>query len=191
MVDTTAARRCLHRRICIGAVAKQTAEKPSVQCACGFPGSNKIRAPYPYNQSGSGRIYVVVRRSASTGSTICCNEISKIMPPTQIIIDTDPGVDDALAFLLALASPEVSSSPDHHPGQCDAGKSHPQCAYRPRNSVAQAYSGGAAVCALVQPLPPRQMCTANSLSGNSRLADPKARWCPNMRGLSDQARSDS
>ena len=29
------------------------------------------------------------------------------MPPTQIIIDTDPGVDDALAFLLALASPEV------------------------------------------------------------------------------------
>ncbi|MGE5374055.1 MAG: nucleoside hydrolase [Bacteroidota bacterium] len=29
------------------------------------------------------------------------------MPPKRIIIDTDPGVDDALAFLLALASPEV------------------------------------------------------------------------------------
>jgi purine nucleosidase len=29
------------------------------------------------------------------------------MPPTRIIIDTDPGVDDALAFLLALASPEI------------------------------------------------------------------------------------
>ncbi len=27
--------------------------------------------------------------------------------PTRIIIDTDPGVDDALAFLLALASPEI------------------------------------------------------------------------------------
>jgi purine nucleosidase len=29
------------------------------------------------------------------------------MPPTRIIIDTDPGVDDALAFLLAIASPEI------------------------------------------------------------------------------------
>jgi len=29
------------------------------------------------------------------------------MPPKRIIIDTDPGVDDALAFLLALASPGI------------------------------------------------------------------------------------
>jgi len=29
------------------------------------------------------------------------------MAPKRIIIDTDPGVDDALAFLLALASPEI------------------------------------------------------------------------------------
>jgi purine nucleosidase len=29
------------------------------------------------------------------------------LPPKRIIIDTDPGVDDALAFLLALASPEI------------------------------------------------------------------------------------
>src|SRR6185436_1479894 len=29
------------------------------------------------------------------------------MNPSRIIIDTDPGIDDALAFLLALASPEI------------------------------------------------------------------------------------
>ncbi|HET9909042.1 MAG TPA: nucleoside hydrolase [Anaerolineales bacterium] len=29
------------------------------------------------------------------------------MTPQRIIIDTDPGIDDALAFLLALASPEI------------------------------------------------------------------------------------
>src|SRR5215207_3807885 len=30
------------------------------------------------------------------------------MSPKQIIIDTDPGIDDACAILLALASPELS-----------------------------------------------------------------------------------
>ena len=29
------------------------------------------------------------------------------MNPKRIIIDTDPGIDDALAILLALASPEL------------------------------------------------------------------------------------
>lgn len=33
--------------------------------------------------------------------------LQEIMNPTRIIIDTDPGVDDALTFLLALASPEI------------------------------------------------------------------------------------
>lgn len=32
------------------------------------------------------------------------------MTPTRILIDTDPGVDDAMAILLALASPEVEVS---------------------------------------------------------------------------------
>lgn len=31
-----------------------------------------------------------------------------ILDPIQIIIDTDPGIDDALAILLALASPEIN-----------------------------------------------------------------------------------
>ncbi|MDE2059343.1 MAG: nucleoside hydrolase [candidate division NC10 bacterium] len=30
------------------------------------------------------------------------------MPPTRVIIDTDPGIDDALALMLAFASPELS-----------------------------------------------------------------------------------
>jgi purine nucleosidase len=27
--------------------------------------------------------------------------------PRRIVLDTDPGIDDALAILLALASPEI------------------------------------------------------------------------------------
>nr|HMN61644.1 nucleoside hydrolase [Anaerolinea sp.] len=30
------------------------------------------------------------------------------MTPRRILIDTDPGIDDSLAILLALASPELS-----------------------------------------------------------------------------------
>jgi pyrimidine-specific ribonucleoside hydrolase len=33
--------------------------------------------------------------------------VSAPTPPTPLVIDTDPGIDDALALLLALASPEV------------------------------------------------------------------------------------
>jgi purine nucleosidase len=34
-------------------------------------------------------------------------EVTERMNPKRLIIDTDPGIDDALAILLALASPEV------------------------------------------------------------------------------------
>ena len=30
------------------------------------------------------------------------------MTPKRVIIDTDPGIDDALALILAFASPELS-----------------------------------------------------------------------------------
>ena len=84
VVDTTAARRCLHRRICIGSCCKTNhLEKPSVLDAPAAPGSNKIRRPAIHaNQSGSGRIYVVVRRSASTGSTkLAATKYPKLCPP--------------------------------------------------------------------------------------------------------------
>ena len=32
---------------------------------------------------------------------------TKVAMPRKVIIDTDPGVDDALALLLALRSPEL------------------------------------------------------------------------------------
>jgi hypothetical protein len=35
------------------------------------------------------------------------SNIRSAMTPTRIVLDTDPGIDDALAILLALASPEV------------------------------------------------------------------------------------
>src|SRR5918997_583247 len=34
-------------------------------------------------------------------------EDARVPAPVPLVIDTDPGIDDALALLLALASPEV------------------------------------------------------------------------------------
>jgi pyrimidine-specific ribonucleoside hydrolase len=34
-------------------------------------------------------------------------EDGSVAQPTPLVIDTDPGIDDAVAILLALASPEV------------------------------------------------------------------------------------
>ncbi|MCB0157456.1 MAG: nucleoside hydrolase, partial [Caldilineaceae bacterium] len=34
--------------------------------------------------------------------------VSMCAAPVKLIIDTDPGVDDAMALLLALASPELA-----------------------------------------------------------------------------------
>jgi inosine-uridine nucleoside N-ribohydrolase len=36
------------------------------------------------------------------------------MTPKRILIETDPGIDDALTFLLALASPELLTFEEHY-----------------------------------------------------------------------------
>ena len=168
----------LHRRCC-----KQTTWRSRpFWSAPAAPWQQQNSAPsHPCQPKRSGRIYVVVRRSASTGSTSCCNEISKIMPPTQIIIDTDPGVDDALAFLLALASPEVKLEA-LTTTQGNVTLEKPPAMRLPSwNLSRRAYSGGAAVCAPRSAFALLGRCARRSGIGNSRLADPKARWCPNMR----------
>ena len=102
------------------------------------------------------------------------------MTPTRIIIDTDPGVDDALAFLLALASPEI---------QLEAltttqGNVTVEKATRNALSVLElAHAGhipvakGSAV-PLVQPLRASASVHGESGIGNANLPEPQAKPVP-------------
>jgi purine nucleosidase len=102
------------------------------------------------------------------------------MPPQRIIIDTDPGVDDALTFLLALASPEI---------QLEAltttqGNVTQEKATRNALSVlALAHAGyipvaSGSVLPLVQPLRASDRVHGESGLGNSRLPEPLAKAVP-------------
>lgn len=102
------------------------------------------------------------------------------MPPKRIIIDTDPGVDDALAFLLALASPEI---------QLEAltttqGNVTLEKATRNALSVLEVAGAGhipvvrGSVVPLVQPLRASAYVHGESGIGNSHLPEPKTNPLP-------------
>jgi len=102
------------------------------------------------------------------------------MPPTRIIIDTDPGVDDALAFLLALASPEVKLE------ALTTTQGNVTLEKATRNALTVLELCRAehipvargSLLPLVQPLRASADVHGASGIGNSRLADPKAQVVP-------------
>ncbi|HSL46117.1 MAG TPA: nucleoside hydrolase [Anaerolineales bacterium] len=102
------------------------------------------------------------------------------MPPTRIIIDTDPGVDDALAFLLALASPEVKLEAL----TTTQGNVTLEKATRNALSVLElAHASHIPVASgsllpLVQPLRASAAVHGESGIGNSKLPAPKAQPVP-------------
>jgi purine nucleosidase len=102
------------------------------------------------------------------------------MPPKRIIIDTDPGVDDALTFLLALASPEIQlEALTTTQGNVTVDKAT-------RNALSVLELCGAShipvamgsMYPLVQPLRASASIHGQSGIGNSQLPEPKARPLP-------------
>lgn len=102
------------------------------------------------------------------------------MPPKRIIIDTDPGVDDALAFLLALASPEIQlEALTTTQGNVTVDKAT-------RNALSVLELAGASqvpvaagsVVPLVQPLRASAYVHGESGLGDAQLPEPKARPVP-------------
>jgi purine nucleosidase len=98
------------------------------------------------------------------------------MSPTRIIIDTDPGVDDALACLLALASPEIRlEALTTTQGNVTVEKAT-------RNALSVLELGHAShipvakgsQLPLVQPLRASASLHGESGLGNSRLPEPRA-----------------
>ena len=99
------------------------------------------------------------------------------MPPKRIIIDTDPGVDDALTFLLALASPEIQlEALTTTQGNVTVDKAT-------RNALSVLELGGAShipvargsELPLVQPLRASDYVHGESGIGNSKLSEPTAK----------------
>ncbi|MEW6084425.1 MAG: nucleoside hydrolase [Chloroflexota bacterium] len=97
------------------------------------------------------------------------------MNPTRIIIDTDPGVDDALAFLLALASPEIKLE------ALTTTQGNVTLETATRNALAVLELTNAAhipvvagsVLPLVQPLRASAYVHGESGIGNSKVPEPK------------------
>jgi purine nucleosidase len=99
------------------------------------------------------------------------------MPPRRIIIDTDPGVDDALAFLLALVSPEIQLE------ALTTTQGNVTLEKATRNALAVLELGGAShipvasgsLLPLVQPLQASADVHGESGIGNSHLPEPQSR----------------
>src|SRR5512142_2077147 len=102
------------------------------------------------------------------------------MAPTRIIIDTDPGIDDALTFLLALASPEIQlEALTTTQGNVTVDKatrnalSVLELAHASHIPVAKG-----SVLPLVQPLRASALVHGESGIGNARLPEPKSKPVP-------------
>jgi purine nucleosidase len=97
--------------------------------------------------------------------------------PTRIIIDTDPGVDDALALLLALASPEIKLEAL----TTTQGNVTLEKATRNALSVLELANAGhipvaqGSLLPLVQPLRVSDSVHGASGIGNSKLPEPRTK----------------
>ena len=97
------------------------------------------------------------------------------MNPTRIIIDTDPGVDDALAFLLALSSPKIKLE------ALTTTQGNVTVDIATRNALAVLELTGAShipvakgsVLPLIQPLFASDLVHGKSGIGNAQLPEPK------------------
>lgn len=102
------------------------------------------------------------------------------MNPKRIIIDTDPGVDDALAFLLALASPEIQLE------ALTTTQGNVTLEKATRNALSVLELGHAShipvargsMFPLVEPLRASAYVHGESGIGNSQLPDPQATPVP-------------
>lgn len=97
------------------------------------------------------------------------------MSPTRIIIDTDPGVDDALTFLLALASPKIKlealTTTQGNVTVDKATRNALAVLELTRSSHIPVAQGS--VLPLVQPLRASALVHGKSGVGNSKLPEPK------------------
>ena len=102
------------------------------------------------------------------------------MEPKRIIIDTDPGVDDALTFLLALASPEIKLE------ALTTTQGNVTLEKTTRNALSVLELGRASdipvasgsMLPLVQPLHASAYVHGESGIGNSQLPAPQAKTVP-------------
>jgi purine nucleosidase len=99
------------------------------------------------------------------------------MTPKRIIIDTDPGIDDALAFLLALVSPEIKLEAL----TTTQGNVTVEKATRNALSVLELANAGhipvaqGSILPLVQPLRASDAVMGASGIGNSKLPEPRTK----------------